>query len=167
MSKKSLILNDTEIRHKIRRIAYEIYENNFREKEVVLAGIIDQGHKLAEYITEVLTEIAPFKVKLIKVLLDKEAPTQSDIELSCDISELENKSIILIDDVLNTGRTMAYSLKPFLNVKVKKLEGAVLVNRSHTNFPISTQYTGYELATSIMEHVHVNLDEDKKEVYLL
>lgn len=167
MEDKSLILNNAQVEQKIKRIAYEIYENNFKEKEIILAGIYDQGYAFAGLLKEVLEDIASFKVKLIGVRLDKEAPTQSEISLTCDEKEIKNKSIILIDDVSNTGRTLAYSLKPFLSVKVKKIETAVLVNRSHTQFPISIQYTGYELSTSIMEHVEVQLKNMEKVVYLL
>lgn len=166
MGNKGLILSDTQVRQKIKRIAYEIYENNFQEKEVILAGIHEQGYELANLLLEELKQIATFKVTLIGVKLDKFAPTQSEITLSCDTNAIKNKCIILIDDVMNTGRTMAYSLKPFLNVKVKKIETAVLVNRSHTQFPISTQYAGYQLATTINEHVEVQLESDRKEVYL-
>ncbi|TRX55600.1 phosphoribosyltransferase [Fulvivirga sp. M361] len=167
MEEKSLILSDDQVRKKIKRIAFEIYENNFKEKELILAGIGSKGHKLAELLTQSLEEVTNIKITLIRINLDKFAPTQSEISLSCDIADLKNKAIILIDDVLSTGRTIAYSLKPFLGIRVKRIETAVLVNRSHTQFPISTNYTGYELATSIKEHVEVHLDEDQKVVYLM
>ncbi len=167
MPDKSLILSHQQITQKTKRIAYEIYENNFQEKEVVLVGIHDQGYSFAELIMHELTEIAPFKVTLVGLKLDKAAPTQSNIILECEDSVIKNKSIIMIDDVSNTGRTMAYSLKPFLNIRVKKIETAVLVNRSHTQFPISIQYSGYELATTIKEHVEVNLLGKNKAVYLI
>ncbi|UII27779.1 phosphoribosyltransferase [Fulvivirga maritima] len=166
MEEKSLILTDDQVRQKIKRMAYEIYENNFQEKEIILAGIHSQGYELAKLLQNDLEVIASFKVKLIGLNLDKFAPTQSDISLDCDNASLKNKCIVLIDDVMNTGRTMAYSLKAFLNVKVKKIETAVLVNRSHTQFPISTKYAGYELATTINDHVAVELDKNKKVVYL-
>lgn len=159
-------MSDVQVKQKIKRIAYEIYENNSKEKEIILAGIMDQGYELAGLILQELKAIAPFEVILIGVQLDKFAITQSEITLSCDMSAIKNKCIVLIDDVMNTGRTMAYSLKPFLNVKVKKLETAVLVNRSHTQFPISTQYAGYHLATTMNEHVEVQLTSERKEVYL-
>ena len=167
MKDKSLILDNAQVDQKIKRIAHEIYENNFKEKELIFAGIYDQGYAFASLLKEALESIASLNVTLIGIHLDKEAPTQSEISLTCDESKLKNKSIILIDDVSNTGRTMAYSLKPFLSVRVKKIETAVLVNRSHAQFPISIQYTGYELSTSIMEHVEVQLKKSKKVVYLL
>lgn len=164
---KSLVLSHKQVVQKIRRIAFEIFENNFNEKKIVLAGIRSQGYSLAELIKSVLEEIATFEVQLVGITLDKQAPTQSNISLDCDVSELKNRTIVLIDDVSNTGRTMAYSIKPFLNIKVKKLETAVLVNRSHTQFPISINYSGYELGTTIKEHVEVQLETKEKTVYLI
>lgn len=166
MGNKGLILTDAQVRQKIKRIAFEVFENNFQEKEIILAGVLDQGYELAQLLKKELEDIAPFQVLLIKVKLDKFAPTQSEITLDCDTKMVKNKCVVLIDDVMNTGRTMAYSLKPFLNIKVKKIETAVLVNRSHTQFPISTQYAGYQLATTINEHVEVQLKSDRKEVFL-
>ncbi|HNP17459.1 MAG TPA: phosphoribosyltransferase family protein [Fulvivirga sp.] len=167
MAEKSLILTHQQINQKIKRIAFEIYENNFLEKEIILAGIHQQGYSFANLLKDELGKIAPFTIKLVGITLDKQAPTQSSITLDCDEGQLKNKAIILIDDVSNTGKTMAYSLKPFLNLKIKKIETAVLVNRSHPNFPISIQYSGYELATTIKDHVEVQLLGKKKAVYLL
>ncbi len=167
MAEKSLILTNQQIIQKIKRIAFEIYENNFLEKEIILAGIYQQGYSFANLLKDELEKIAPFTIKLVGITLDKQAPTQSSITMDCDEGQLKNKSIILIDDVSNTGKTMAYSLKPFLNIKIKKIETAVLVNRSHPNFPISIQYSGYELATTIKDHVEVQLLGKKKAVYLL
>lgn len=166
MADKNIILTHEEINQKIKRIAYEIWENNFKEKEILLAGIEGQGYVLAELIADALQKVSTLKIKLIKVSLDKLAPTQSDISINGETSDLRNKTIVLVDDVLNTGRTLAYSMKPFLQVKVKKLEVAVLVNRSHTQFPVSSNYTGYELATTINEHVEVVLGKTNREVYL-
>ncbi len=164
---ESLILNQKQILQKIRRIAFQIYENNFSEKQVVLAGIHDQGYVLAELLHEALIEIATFEVKIIGIQLDKLTPTQGAISLDCDIAELKNKAIVLIDDVSNTGRTMAYSLKPFLTIKVKKIETAVLVNRSHSQFPLAINYSGFELATTFKEHVKVALESGNMSVYLI
>ena len=167
MEDKSLILNTDQVRKKIKRIAFEIYESNFKEKELVLAGVEGHGHELAVFLGRELEAVTNMTITLVEIKLDKFKPTQSEISLTCELAYLKNKAIILVDDVLNTGRTLAYSLKPFLNIRVKKIEIAVLVNRSHTQFPISAQYTGYELATSIKEHVQVVLEEDQEAVYLL
>jgi pyrimidine operon attenuation protein / uracil phosphoribosyltransferase len=166
VGEKTLILDERQVRQKIRRMAFEIYEHNFNEKSIVMAGIDGQGHILARLIAKVVQQISPLEVKLVKVTLDKLTPSQSDITLDCDVKSLKKKCIVLVDDVLNTGRTFAYGMKPFLEVEVKKIETAVLVNRSHTLFPIYPQYTGYALATTIKDHVQVNLGEETA-VYLV
>ena len=141
-------------------MAYEIYEHNFNEKVIVVAGIEGQGYVLARLLIKEVESISPIRTILVKVTLDKSAPQQSDVTLDCHLKDLQKKCIILVDDVLNTGRTFAYGLKPFLNIEVKKIETAVLVNRSHTLFPIYPQYTGYELATTIRDHVEVSLGKE-------
>ena len=160
VSERSLILDSIQVSQKIRRMAYEIFEHNFDEKTIVMAGIDGQGYALAKLLIKEIESISPIKTILVKVALDKSAPQQSDVTLDCNPKELQKKCIILVDDVLNTGRTFAYGLKPFLDIEAKKIETAVLVNRSHTLFPIYPQYTGYELATTIRDHVEVTLGKD-------
>jgi pyrimidine operon attenuation protein / uracil phosphoribosyltransferase len=165
VAEKNLILDDVQVDQKIRRMAYEMYEHNFTEKNIVVAGIEGQGYVLAKLLVKEIESISPIKAKLVKVSLDKSAPQQSEVQLDCDLKALQKKCIILVDDVLNTGRTFAYGLKPFLDIEVKKIEIAVLVNRSHTLFPVYPQYTGYKLSTTIRDHVEVKLGKDSA-VYL-
>ena len=162
---KTLILDSRQVKQKIKRMAYEIFEHNFKEKGIVIAGIEGQGYILAKLLAKEVESVSPLEIKLVKISLDKIAPQQSEIKLDCDLKELKKKCIIMVDDVLNTGRTFAYGMKPFLTIEVKKIETAVLVNRSHTLFPIYPQYTGYELATTIKDHVEVNLGDET--VYLV
>jgi pyrimidine operon attenuation protein/uracil phosphoribosyltransferase len=162
---KNLILDSAQVRQKIKRMSFEIYEHNFKEKGIVIAGIDGQGYMLAKLLQKEVTSISDLQVKLVKVSLDKAIPQQSEVILDCELKDIRKKCIILVDDVLNTGRTFAYGLKPFLNIEVKKIEIAVLVNRSHTLFPIYPQYTGYELATTLREHVEVMLGKESA-VYL-
>ena len=166
VAEKSLILDANQVKQKIRRMAYEVYEHNFKEKSIIIAGIDGHGFALAKLLSKEIQSISPLEVKLVKVKLDKLAPQQSEVTLDCDLKEVKKKCIILVDDVLNTGRTFAYGLKPFLDIEVKKIETAVLVNRKHTLFPIYPQYTGYELATTIKDHVEVNLGKETA-VYLI
>ena len=160
------VLNQEQVLQKIKRIAYEIYENNYEEELLVMAGIEGQGYELAHMLQRQLQEVSGKEVQLVKVSLDKSSPSQSSIELDCPVEALKGRSIILADDVLNTGKTLAYSLKPFLQNPVKKLEIAVLVNRSHTSFPVQAKYTGYELATTLTEHIQVVLQDGVMAVYL-
>lgn len=166
VSEKTLILDERQVQQKIKRMAFEIYEHNFNEKNIVVAGIEGQGYILAKLLTKQVQQISPLEVILVKVTLDKLAPAQSEVTLDCELKSLKKKCIVLVDDVLNTGRTFAYGMKPFLDIEVKKIETAVLVNRSHTLFPIYPQYTGYALTTTIKDHVEVNLVKETA-VYLV
>lgn len=166
VAEKTLILDEQQVLKKIKRMAFEIYENNFHEKNIVIAGITGQGYILAKLLVKQVQQVSPLEVTLVKVSLDKLAPQQSDVTLDSDLKTLKKKCIILVDDVLNTGRTFAYGMKPFLNIEVKKIETAVLVNRSHTLFPIYPQYTGYALTTTIKDHVEVDLGKQMA-VYLV
>jgi len=160
-----IVLNAVQIDQKIRRIAYEIYENNYGVKELILAGICEQGKVLAQLLATILEEISPIKTKVLLVNLNKQEPSEPIPEGGFP-ANLSNKVVILVDDVLNTGKTLAYSLKPFLDQKIKKIEVAVLINRSHTAFPISPKYTGYELSTTLSEHIVVKMTGKQKGVYL-
>ncbi len=164
--RKLLILTETQIQQKINRMAYQIWEDNFTEKEIVIAGIVGCGYLLSERVKKVLEQISGIKVSLIKISLDKiniHLPITTDIPL--DICA--NKVVVLVDDVLNSGRTLAYGLGIFLNVPIKKMRTLVMVDRSHRIFPLSTDFTGIELATVLKEHVDVVLDAlGKDAVYL-
>lgn len=166
MSHTNQVLDKAQISQKIKRIAYEIYENNYEEEVLVIAGVEGQGYLFAKMLEEQFRAISGKEVALLKLSLDKQAPAQSAIELSSPAESLEGKAIVLADDVLNTGRTLAYSLQPFLHSRIKKLEIAVLVNRSHTTFPVQAKYTGYELATTLSDHIQVVLSENEQAVYL-
>lgn len=162
---RNLILDTAQVNQKIKRMAYEIYENNFKEKTIVLAGIEGQGYLFAQLLSKELGTISEIEPLVVKVKVDKDAPQQSEITIDAEEKALRKKCVILVDDVLNTGRTLAYSLKPLLNLEVKKMEVAVLVNRSHPMFPIMPAYTGLELSTTLSDHVEVVLGK-KAAVYL-
>jgi pyrimidine operon attenuation protein / uracil phosphoribosyltransferase len=166
VAEKSLVLDSHQINQKITRMAFEIYENNFKEKSLVLAGIDGQGFKLAQLLAQEVEQISAIKATVVNVSLDKQSVQLGEVTLDISEKELKKKVIILVDDVLNTGRTLAYGLKPFLQQEIKKLEVAVLVNRSHSLFPILPTYTGYHLATTLTDHVQVTLGK-RASVYLL
>ena len=161
------ILNADQIDKKITRIAYEIYEENASEKEVVLAGTVDGGYELAQKLELVLKKISPLKVTLTKVMVDKSALTkEGSITLDKKIN-LVGKNVILVDDVLNTGQMLSYCMKTILQFQVKSLRIAVLVDRNHTLFPIKSDYTGLSVSTTLQEHITVNLKPKGKESVIL
>lgn len=153
----NVILNHTEITNKIRRIAFQIYESNVNETEVVLAGIDKNGYVFAKKLKSVLQHISEMNVVLCKVSMDKKNPWKA-ITTSIPEKEYENKSLILVDDVLNSGTTLIYGVKHFLNVPLKQFKTAVLVNRNHKKYPIKADFKGISLSTSLHEHVHVVLE---------
>lgn len=147
-------------------MAYEIYEQNYDEQALVLAGIYQNGYILAEMLAKELQTISNKEVSLLRVTLDKVAPLQNPVELSPEGQSLVGKTIIIVDDVLNTGKTLAYTLNAFLPYGPKKIEIATLVNRHHTLFPVAATYTGYSLATTLREHVEVVLAEAELAAYI-
>lgn len=161
------VLTKNQIEGKIKRIAYQILENNYREKKLYLAGIKGGGYLLAESIKKEYDRISKYKANLIEVSIDKENPLSSPVVCDASIPEPKESVVIIIDDVLNSGRTVMYALKPFLSLPLKKIESAFLVNRSHRLFPVSAKYTGIELATTLQEHITVSWATDDFGVYLV
>jgi pyrimidine operon attenuation protein/uracil phosphoribosyltransferase len=164
-TEKHIILNHQEINHKIKRIAYQIYENNVDVKEVVLAGIDANGYVLAKKLKQYLDKISDLKSTLCKVVIDKKQPL-SKITTSLKPEDYSNKSIVLIDDVLNSGSTLIYGVKHFLDVPLLQFKTAVLVNRNHKKFPIKADFKGVSLSTSLNEHVEVVLTGKTYEAFL-
>lgn len=163
----TLILNAEQIRQKIRRIAFQIYENNFEEPALLLAGISGEGYVLAQALAHELQTIAPFAVDLLQIDLDKAQIAQPSVQTDRPTADYTDKVVIIIDDVLYTGRTLAFSLQPFLAVPVRKLQVAVLIDRNHPRYPVAADYKGYELSTTLTEHVEVVLsDAGRMGVYL-
>jgi pyrimidine operon attenuation protein / uracil phosphoribosyltransferase len=161
------ILDAVQIEKKIIRIAYEIYEEHASEKEVVLAGTVSGGYELAQKLELILNKISPLKISLIKVIVNKSALTDENaVQLDKRIN-LSGKTVILVDDVLNTGKMLSYCMKTILQFPVKSLKIAVLVDRNHTLFPIKSDYTGLSVATTLQEHIKVNLKFKGKESVIL
>lgn len=162
-----LILDKKQIQQKINRMAYQILEDNLNEKEIVLAGIWDRGYKLALRLKDILLEISELKVTMFKIELEKDTSSLKAVT-DPEPVKVKNKVIILVDDVLNSGKTLAYGFGVFLNTPHKKIRTVVLVDRSHKIFPVATDFVGLQMATVLKEHVDVVLDVEGQEdgVYL-
>lgn len=163
---QNIILNHLEIDHKIKRIAFQIYETFVEEDEVILAGIASNGYVFAEKISQVLKEISDLKIILCEVKIDKLNPF-NEIATSIPKESYLNKSIVLVDDVLNSGTTLIYGVKHFLEMPVKKIKTAVLVDRNHKKFPVKADFKGISLSTSSKEHVHVVFEGNGNYAYLV
>lgn len=151
------ILNHHQIQTKVSRVAIEILENNLQEQEIILAGINTSGYIVAELLYRELVKKNLVPVQLTRISLNPATPLSTPVSPEKEISFYESKCIIVVDDVANTGRTIFYACKPFLEVLPKKIEVAVLVDRSHKLFPIRVDYKGISLATTFQEHISANL----------
>lgn len=161
MSESNLILDHHKIDQKINRIAYQIFEDNYDQDEIIMAGIAKNGFLFAEILKERLEAISDIKVNLKELIIDKKNPLNSKAELMMDGAEIKNQSIVVVDDVLNSGKTMMYALQAFLAAPLKKLSIAVLVNRSHKRFPVNADFVGLSLATTLKEHIEVSFEDPK------
>jgi pyrimidine operon attenuation protein/uracil phosphoribosyltransferase len=156
MSDKKYILNKEQVSRKIQRLAFEIAERNAGEKELYFVAIQDNGVTLAQKIAQELSDISPIKIYSFELSLDKKNP--SDIKLNRLPPEKESV-IILIDDVASSGKTMLYALKPLLDIYPKKIQTLVLVERTHKAFPIQVDYIGMSVATTLEEHIYVEVKD--------
>jgi pyrimidine operon attenuation protein/uracil phosphoribosyltransferase len=157
---RTKVLEQHQIEQKIIRMAWEIYEQNFEETEIVIAGIHAQGYMLAQRLSDQLNKISSLDVSLIRLELDKKNPLSKNITVNNN-SELKNKVVVLVDDVLNSGKTLIYSSQYFLNNQVRKLMTAVLIDRNYRLFPIKADVVGISLSTTMQEHVTVDLGNNE------
>ena len=154
MSSKKYILSKEIAGKKLRRMALEIVERNYNEPQLTLIGIKENGVFIANKIAEYLKDTFKGNVEVIELNIDKKHPTT--IELSKEI-DFNNKTIILVDDVANSGKTMLYALKPLLQQYPKKIQTLALVERTHKTFPLAVDYVGISLASTIEEHIYVEV----------
>jgi pyrimidine operon attenuation protein / uracil phosphoribosyltransferase len=154
---KNYILDKDSAARKLERMAYEIVEQNIDETEIILAGIRVSGSVVAKSIETLLNRISKLKTDLITIDLDKKQPRQVTLSKQIDFT---NKVIIVIDDVANSGKTMLYAMKPFLEFHPKKIQTLALVERTHKAFPVCTDFSGLSVATTLQEHIYVEVDGD-------
>jgi pyrimidine operon attenuation protein/uracil phosphoribosyltransferase len=151
---RNYILTEEVAQRKLLRMAYEILENNFGETELILAGIRESGSVIARNIQRLLHSIQNIRTDIITISLDKKFP--EEVTLSKPV-QFDDKTIILVDDVSNSGKTLLYALKPFLSAHPKKIQTLVLVERTHKLFPVSPYYVGLSVATTLQEHIYVEV----------
>ncbi|MDA9362477.1 phosphoribosyltransferase family protein [Flavobacteriaceae bacterium] len=162
---KNKILNTDQIKKIVKRIAYQIQENNLEYSEIILIGVYNNGYTLAKIIEKELKQISKSSIELISIKINKENPLDK-IDLDCKKEYLKNKSIVLIDDVLHTGRTLIYCVKHLLDMSPRNFNTVVLVDRNHKKFPIKVDFKGISLSTSISEHVEVVFEKNESYVVI-
>ncbi|MDT7831862.1 phosphoribosyltransferase family protein [Flavobacteriaceae bacterium S356] len=165
-TKKNVILSSLQIEQKTRRIAYQILESNSKEKEMVIAGINGNGFVFANKLAAILKEISSVELVLCEVYIDKKNPL-NEISTSIAPNAYKNRSLVLVDDVLNSGSTLIHGIKHFLEVPLKQFKTAVLVNRNHKKYPVKADFKGLSLSTSIQEHISVEFEKGGAKAYLM
>lgn len=162
---KKIILNTEQINQKITRIAHQIIESNIDEKEVIIAGIEKNGYIIAVKLKEILTKISDLNITTCSVKINKNNPLD-EVATSLSKEEYRNKSLVLVDDVLNSGATLIYAIKHFLDIEIKQFKTAVLVNRNHKKYPVKADFKGISLSTTTISHVKVRFKENIAEAFL-
>ncbi len=157
MATTTLILDHDQVRRKLERIAHQLHEEHHAERELILVGISGRGSKLAKRLAKLLGDIAPFRVEVLEIGMDKDAPHANPITLSAPLERLEGRVVVLVDDVLMSGRTLMHAAAHLVQVPVKRLTSVVLVDRRHRIFPIRADIVGLTLSTTIQEHISVEL----------
>jgi len=127
---------------------------------VVLAGIASNGYLFTKMIAAELEKISDLTITLCEVTINKEQPLQP-VTTSLEPQDYTNKALVLVDDVLNSGTTLIYGVKHFLEVPLKKFKTAVLVDRNHKQYPVKADFKGLSLSTSMLEHIEVVLNSDE------
>ena len=158
------ILSPNDVTNTVKRIAYQIHETNLEENSIIIAGVLKNGLTFANKIVKELKKISSAKIELIEIKIDKKNPLNG-IVTSENQKKFTDKVIVVIDDVLNTGKTLIHAVNYFLPIGAKRLQTAVLVNRNHKTYPIKADFKGISLSTSIKEHVNVVFDQNEG-VYL-
>jgi len=158
MADKNYILDKNTAAKKLQRMAYEIVENNLDEGLIIFAGIRESGSVVARNIQKMVAGISSIKTELITISLNKRQPKEVSVDRSLDFN---GKVIIIVDDVANSGRTMTWALKPFLESQPKKIQTLVLVVRSHNDFPVRPDYVGLSISTTLQEHIYVEVNSEE------
>lgn len=162
----NIILTHTQINNKLRRIALQILESNVNEEQIVLAGISKNGHIMAEKLQQIIADYSEVNTLLCEVVINKK-DLLAPVTMSINENDYTDKSVVLIDDVLNSGATLIYGVKHFLNTPLKRLKTAVLINRNHKKYPVKADFKGLSLSTSINEHVEVIFNNDDSKAVLV
>jgi pyrimidine operon attenuation protein/uracil phosphoribosyltransferase len=166
MSSQTLILNNKQVAQRLNRLAWQVYEQCSDEKGIILAGIGKNGFALAQRIGKIVESISPLEIRITRIELNKDQPLEHPISIEVNAQECLGKTILVVDDVSNSGKTLMYGVKPFLEFPVRSILTLVLVDRDHNRYPVKTNFVGLSLATTLQEHISVVLDDNGDSVSL-
>ncbi len=162
---RTLVLDHDRVQRKLERIVHQLHEENCEEKGIVVVGIAPRGSLLAKRLSEQLRAVSDLKIDLVELKLDKEDPLTGPATLNADLKDLKDRVVVLVDDVLMSGRTLMHAATHLVRVPLKKLTTVVLVDRRHRTYPIRADIVGLTLSTTVQEHISVELGK-KDAVFL-
>ncbi len=162
-----VILNHHQIHQKITRLGHELLENCFEEEEVFIGGIQGNGLELAKMLANIISQNSDISVNSFEIRINKAEPWKDEITLDIDEKKLKKSFIILVDDVINSGKTMQYALVKFLEHPTKTIRTAVLVDRKHRRYPVKADIVGLSLSTTLKDRVEVVLKPKDSKAYLI
>lgn len=161
------ILSTIDIKQKVNRLGHQLLEDCFEEKEIFIGGIIGNGVELSKQLAKVITSNSEVKVTLFDITINKSEPWSDNIKLSVTNDKLKNGYIVLVDDVLNSGKTMQFALTELLRFPTKAIKTVALVDRKHRRFPIKADFVGLSLSTTLKERVEVKFEKGDTNAYLV
>ncbi len=161
------ILDDKAIQQKINRLAHELIEDCYSEERVYIGGIVGNGALLADMIKEAMSSVVSMKIDSFVIDLNKEEPWKDEIVLSLPENLLKHAYIVLVDDVVNSGKTMQFALTKLLTFPTQAIKTVTLVDRTHRRFPIKADFVGMSLSTTLKERVEVDLSPGNMKAYLV
>ena len=164
-AEKTLVLDHLQVQRKLERIAHQLHEQFFQEEGIVLVGVAPRGAKVADRLARLLEAISDLAVERVDLKLDKDRPLEEPVVLSVELDTLKGRTVLLVDDVLMSGRTLMYAAAHLVSVPLKQLTTVVLVDRRHRTFPIRADSVGLTLSTTLCEHISVELGR-RDAVYL-
>jgi pyrimidine operon attenuation protein/uracil phosphoribosyltransferase len=165
MSERTIVLDHDQVQRKLERIAHQLHEEHHGQDSIVLVGVAPRGAALAERLHRRLKSVASFEVELVQLKLDKDRPLEGAVGLTCPLDDLRDRTVVLVDDVLMSGRTLMHAAAHLVSVPLKRLQTVVLVDRRHRSFPIRADIVGLTLSTTAQERISVELGR-RDHVYL-
>jgi len=160
------ILDQQQIQQKITRLGHQLIEVAFDQEVIYLGGIVGNGYVLAQLLADVIAQNSALRVVCFEIKLNKDEPWSEAITFSIDQKDLKNSYIVLIDDVVNSGKTMQYALLKFLEQATKAIKTVALIDRQHRRYPIKTDFAGLSLSTTLKNHVEVDFNKSNAKVFL-
>lgn len=165
---KTLVLNKVQIEAKLDRMVHEIHELCYNENEIIICGVAPgNGTEISKRIANKLAGVSKITPILTTIEINKEDPLSSEIKLGLKANDYEGKTVVIIDDVSNSGKTLMYAVKHFMEKHIKSILPLVLVDRDHSRYPVKTRFVGLTISTTLQNHITVEMNESEEAVYLV